>query len=150
MKILLKKDIEKLGFKYDELEVRAGYARNYLFPKGLAVLSSCVYAKRIKETLKNRFKNERILIEKSNYIKKKIQELNIKIPVKVSKNGKLFGSINNQKIMEILNSKGINIDKKFIKITGNKPIKSIGKYQAIICIHRKHSITLSFEVLSDS
>ncbi|WP_341664119.1 50S ribosomal protein L9 [Blattabacterium cuenoti] len=150
MKILLKKDIENLGFQYDELDVKPGYARNYLIPKGYAVLALPGTIKNTHEILNQRSKKESFLIEKSKEIEEKLRKLIIKIPVKVGKGGKLFGSINNQYLMKILNKEGIFIDKKFIRIPGNKVIKTIGKHQARIRLHRKREFTLNFEVLSSS
>ncbi|WP_341663022.1 50S ribosomal protein L9 [Blattabacterium cuenoti] len=150
MKILLKKDIENLGFQYDELDVKPGYARNYLIPKGYAVLALPGTIKNTHEILKQRSKKEHFLIEKSKEIEEKLRKLIIKIPVKVGKEGKLFGSINNHYLMKVLNKEGIFIDKKFIRISGNKVIKTIGKHQARIRLHRKREFTLNFEVLSSS
>ncbi|ACY40350.1 50S ribosomal protein L9 [Blattabacterium sp. (Blattella germanica) str. Bge] len=148
MKILLKKDVENLGFQYDELDVKPGYARNYLIPKGYAVLALPGIIKNTREILMQRSKKENFLIEKSKEIEDKLRKLTIKIPAKVGKGGKLFGSINNQELMKILNKEGISIDKKFIRIPGNKIIKTIGKHQASIRLHRKHEFTLNFEVLA--
>ncbi|WP_341653314.1 50S ribosomal protein L9 [Blattabacterium cuenoti] len=150
MKILLKKDIENLGFQYDELDVKPGYARNYLIPKGYAVLALPGTIKNTHEILNQRSKKENFLIEKSKEIEEKLRKLIIKIPVKVGKGGKLFGSINNQYLMKVLNKEGIFIDKKFIRIPGNKVIKTIGKHQARIRLHLKREFTLNFEVLSSS
>ncbi|WP_185869877.1 50S ribosomal protein L9 [Blattabacterium cuenoti] len=150
MKIILKKDVENLGFQYDELNVRSGYARNYLIPKGYAVLALPGVIKNIREILKQRSSKERCLVEKSKEIENKLKNLTIKIPVKVGKGGKLFGSINNQELMKILNKKGIYIEKKFIRITGNKVIKTVGKYQAIIHLHKKIELSFNFEVLAAS
>ncbi|WP_341656029.1 50S ribosomal protein L9 [Blattabacterium cuenoti] len=150
MKILLKKDIENLGFQYDELDVKPGYARNYLIPKGYAVLALPGTIKNTHEILNQRSKKESFLIEKSKEIEDKLRKLIIKIPVKVGKGGKFFGSINNQYLMKVLNQEGIFIDKKFIRIPGNKVIKTIGKHQARIRLHRKREFTLNFEVLSSS
>ncbi|WP_341658419.1 50S ribosomal protein L9 [Blattabacterium cuenoti] len=150
MKILLKKDIENLGFQYDELDVKPGYARNYLIPKGYAVLALPGTIKNTHEILNQRSKKESFLIEKSKEIEEKLKKLIIKIPVKVGKGEKLFGSINNQYLMKVLNKEGIFIDKKFIRIPGNKVIKTIGKHQARIRLHRKREFTLNFEVLSSS
>ncbi|BAR92054.1 50S ribosomal protein L9 [Blattabacterium cuenoti] len=150
MKILLKKDIENLGFQYDELDVKPGYARNYLIPKGYAVLALPGTIKNTREILNQRSKKESFLIEQSKEIENKLRKLIIKIPVKVGKGGKLFGSINNQYLMKVLNKEEIFIDKKFIRIPGNKVIKTIGKHQARIRLHRNLEFTLNFEVLSSS
>ncbi|AWU39315.1 50S ribosomal protein L9 [Blattabacterium punctulatus CPU2] len=148
MKIILKKDVENLGFQYDELDVKPGYARNYLIPNDYAVLALPGTIKNIHEILKQRYKKESFLIEKSKEIEKKLKKLTIKIKAKVGKGGKLFGSINNQELMKVLNKKGISIEKKSIRIPGNKVIKTIGKHQVSIRLHRKKEFTLNFEVLS--
>ncbi|WP_185858271.1 50S ribosomal protein L9 [Blattabacterium cuenoti] len=150
MKIILKKDVDNLGFQYDELDVKPGYARNYLIPKGYAILALPGNVKHINETLKQRSKKERFLIDKSKKIEDKLKKLIIKIPVKVGKGGKLFGSINNQELMKVLKNEGIYIDKKFIRIPGNKVIKTIGKHQASIRLHRKREFTFNFEVFTSS
>ncbi|WP_185878128.1 50S ribosomal protein L9 [Blattabacterium cuenoti] len=148
MKIILKKYVENLGFQYDEIHVKSGYARNYLIPKGLAIFASYSSIKNNNEILKQRNKKDKYLIEKSKDIEKKLGKIIIKIYVKVNKNGKIFGSINNQNISEFISKKGMDIKKQYIKIVGNKVIKSVGKYQANIRLHRKHEFLLDFEILS--
>ncbi|WP_185851825.1 50S ribosomal protein L9 [Blattabacterium cuenoti] len=148
MKIILKKDLENLGFQYDELDVKPGYARNYLIPKGYAILSFPGTGKNIHEILKKRSQNESVLIEKSKEIENKLKKLIIKIKAKVSKGGKLFGSIKSQDLMKVFNEKGISIEKKFIRIPGNRVIKKIGKYQASIRLHSQREFTINFEVLA--
>ncbi|AER40394.1 MAG: 50S ribosomal protein L9 [Flavobacteriales bacterium] len=147
MKVILKKDVENLGFQYEELDVKPGYARNYLIPKGYAVLALPGTVKNIREILKHRHRKESFLMDKSKEIEKKLKQLTIKIKAKVGKGGKLFGSINNQEVMKALNEKGIHIEKKFIRIPGNKVIKTIGKHQASIRLHRQRELLLNFEVL---
>ncbi|WP_185860157.1 50S ribosomal protein L9 [Blattabacterium cuenoti] len=148
MKIILKKDVENLGFQYDELNVKPGYARNYLIPKGYAILALPGEVKNIQEILKQRSKKESFFIEKSKEIEKKLKQLTIKITAKVGKGGKLFGSINNQELMEALHKEGISIEKKFLRIPGNKVIKTIGKHQAYIRLHRQRELILNFEVIA--
>ncbi|WP_185862951.1 50S ribosomal protein L9 [Blattabacterium cuenoti] len=148
MKIILKKDVENLGFQYDELNVKPGYARNYLIPKGYAILALPGEVKNIQEILKQRSKKESFFIEKSKEIEKQLKQLTIKITAKVGRGGKLFGSINNQELMEALHKEGISIEKKFIRIPGNRVIKTIGKHQAYIRLHRQRELILNFEVIA--
>ncbi|WP_185851234.1 50S ribosomal protein L9 [Blattabacterium cuenoti] len=147
MKIILKKNVENLGFKYEELDVKPGYARNYLIPHGYAILALPGKIKHIKEILKQRSNQENFLIDQSKEIEKKLKKLTIKIKAKVGKKGKLYGSINNQNLMNALNKEGISVDKKFIRIPGNKVIKTIGKHQAYIRFHQKSEFIMNFEVL---
>lgn len=148
MKIILKKDIEKLGFKYDILNVKPGYARNYLIPNGYAIFASNSELKQLKEILKQRNKKEDKLIEEANIKVKKLNSLDIKIFSKVKENKKLFGKINNRELSKVLLNYGININKKFIDIN-NDYIKSTGKYQANIFLHRKVKTKIFFQVLPE-
>lgn len=147
MKIILKKDIEGLGFKYDILSVKPGYARNFLFPKGYAIHAIPSEIKQINEILKQRARKEKAIIEKTNLLADKIKNTDLKLFVNVRDDGKLFGVINNNNIhKELLNNK-IDINRKCIKI--NKTIKYIGKYNAIIRLHREVEINIKFEVLKE-
>ncbi|WP_185878701.1 50S ribosomal protein L9 [Blattabacterium cuenoti] len=148
MKIILKKDVENLGFQYDELNVKPGYARNYLIPKGYAIIALPGEVKNIQEILKQRSKKESFFIDKSKEIEKKLKQLTLKITAKVGRGGKLFGSINNQELMEALRKEGISIEKKFIRIPGNRVIKTIGKHQAYIHLHRQRELPLNFEIVA--
>ncbi|WP_185882194.1 50S ribosomal protein L9 [Blattabacterium cuenoti] len=148
MKIILTKDVENLGFKYDELEVKPGYARNYLIPKGYAILSFPGMVKDISEIMKHRSKKEESIIEKSKEIEKKLKGLTLQVKAKVGQGGKLFGSVSNKDLMEVLNKKGISIERKLIRIPGNKIIKTIGKQHAIIRLHKEIEIDFNFEVVT--
>lgn len=146
MRIILKKDVENLGFKYDQLIVKPGYARNYLIPKGYAVIASPGVIKELNEVLKQRSKKEEILIKKAKQTVEKLNVLNLKIPVKVGAGGKLFGSVHAHDLVEALTKENIRIDKKFIGL-GNT-IKVIGKYQVNIRLHRQVETQFSFEVVA--
>lgn len=146
MKVILKKDIEKLGFKYDQVNVKPGYARNYLIPNGYAITATNSYIKAYNELLKQSTKKENILIKKAEEQISELKSLKIKIPVKVGINEKLFGNINSINISNFLLKKGIKINKKFIII--NK-IKKIGIYNAIFRLHRKVSETIPIEIIPE-
>ncbi|XOD69335.1 MAG: 50S ribosomal protein L9 [Flavobacteriales bacterium AspAUS03] len=147
MRIILKKDIENLGFKYDELNVKPGHARNYLIPQGYAIAASPSALKELNEVLKQRAKKEEALINKAKQIAKGLNLLNLKISTKAGRGGKLFGSVYNQDLTEALAKEGIQIDKKLIRIVGST-IKTTGKYQASIRLHRQLEAQLFFEVVA--
>lgn len=147
MKIILKKDIEKLGLKYDQVSVKPGYARNYLIPNGYAITATKSTIKEYNELLKQNTKKEDVLIQKANEIISQLKSLNIKIPTKIGLNNKLFGTITAKHISEFLLKKGINIDKKSILI---KNIKNLGSYSTTFRLHRKVSIILPIEIIADS
>lgn len=145
MQVILKKDIENLGFQYEEINVKPGYARNYLIPKGYAELATPSAKKQLQEILKQRVKKESALLEKAEQLAEQLQNIQLKIIVKAGSAGKLFGSVNNQKISESLMEKGLQIDKKFILIPGNN-LKELGKHQVRIRLHRQLEVSFSFEL----
>lgn len=146
MKIILKKDIENLGFKYDQINVKPGYARNYLIPNGYAITATKSYIKEYNELLKQSTKKEDYLIKKAEEISLKLKSLNIKITTKVGLNEKLFGNINSKRISDFLLKKGININRKFIIIDN---IKKLGTYPVTFKLHKKVNITIPIEIISE-
>ncbi|XCI74700.1 MAG: 50S ribosomal protein L9 [Flavobacteriales bacterium] len=147
MRIILKRDAEGLGFKYDELNVKPGYARNYLIPQGYAITASPSALKELNEVLKQRAKKEESLINQAKQTAERLNTLNLKISTKAGRGDKLFGSVHNQDLTEALAKEGIQIDKKFIRIVGNT-IKTTGKYQASIRLHRQLEVQFFFEVIA--
>ncbi|MGV6846561.1 MAG: 50S ribosomal protein L9 [Lutibacter sp.] len=148
MEIILKKDVEAVGFKDDIVTVKNGYARNYLIPQGFAILATDSAKKVLAETLKQRAFKEEKLIKDANKIADALKELEVKIAAKTADNTKLFGSINNANVAEALAKAGQEIDKKFIKVEGGN-IKRIGKYNTTIRLHREVIVELPIEVIAE-
>ena len=147
MEIILKQDIENVGFKDDVLTVKNGYGRNFLIPQGLAVLATSSAKKVLAETLKQRAFKEEKLVKDATKIADAIKALEIKIAAKTADSSKLFGSVNNSNVAEALATLGHEIDKKFIKVEGGN-IKRIGKYNATIRLHRDVIVELPFEIIA--
>ncbi|MGB9668553.1 MAG: 50S ribosomal protein L9 [Thermosulfidibacteraceae bacterium] len=127
MKVILIKNIEDVGKAGDVLNVSDGYARNFLFPRKLAIPAT-------EENLKALEKQKKTIMERAEKEKKKYEEIlrkientEIKITKKAGKEGKLFGSVTNKDIEEALRSKGIDISRKYIIL--DEPIKSVGAYR---------------------
>ena len=148
MEIILKKDVEGVGFKDDLVTVKNGYARNFLIPNGSAILATSSAKKVLAENIKQQAVKDKKIIDDANKIAKKIAELELKIKAKVGEGSKLFGSVNNINIQKELESNGVMIDKKIILLAGNN-IKQLGKYNAKIRLHREVLVDLSFEVVPD-
>ena len=148
MEIILKKDVEGVGFKDDLVIVKNGYARNFLIPNGSAILATSSAKKVLAENIKQQAVKDKKIIDDANKLAKKITELELKIKAKVGEGSKLFGSINNINIQKELESNGVMIDKKIILLAGNN-IKQLGKYNAKIRLHREVLVDLSFEVVPD-
>jgi len=131
MKVLLKEDIKSLGKKGEVVNVSDGYARNYLFPKGLAVEADEGIIKAVKA--QKQAEDTRLQREKERAMEqsKALSEKNLVIKVKAGENGKLFGSVTNKEIADELEKQfGIKVDKKKIEV--DEPIKSIGRYKVRI------------------
>jgi len=148
MELILKKDVENLGFKDDLIKVKNGYGRNYLIPKGYAVLATESAKKVLAETLKQRAFKEAKLIKDANKVAEALATLEIKITAKAGTGDKLFGSVNNANLAEALEAAGHKIDKKFISVSGGS-IKRLGKCQAKIRLHREVIVDFNFEVVAE-
>jgi large subunit ribosomal protein L9 len=145
MELILKEDVENLGFKDDLVLVKNGYGRNFLIPQGKAILATISAKKVLAEKLKQSQVKEKQAIEEASKIVKKLEKLELKISAK-SENDKLFGSVTNSEISKELFSKGFEIEKKCIQLSST--IKKIGSYTAKIRLHREVYYDLNFEVIS--
>ena len=148
MELILKQDVENLGFKDDVVIVKNGYGRNYLIPQGHAILATSSAKKVLAETLKQRAYKEAKLIKEATKIAEKIKELDIKISAKAGTGDKLFGSVNNINLADAISKSGIEIDKKFIKVVGGS-VKRLGKYNASVRLHREVFADINFEVIPE-
>ncbi len=149
MELILKQDVENLGFKDDIVTVKNGYGRNYLIPQGHAVMATPSAKKVLAETLKQRAFKEKSIIEAAQTTAGAIKELEIKIASKVGTGDKLFGSVNNIDLANALQKAGHEIDKKFITVAGGS-VKRLGKYDAVVRLHREVSVDLPFEVVAEA
>ena len=147
MEIILKKDVENLGFADDVVEVKNGYGRNYLIPQGLAVLATPSAKKVLAENLKQRAYKEKKQIEDAQALASKLNALEVKISVKSGAAGKLFGSVSSIDLADAFGKEGIAIEKKFINIPGGT-IKRLGQYEATVRFHREVVVTKSFDVVA--
>lgn len=148
MELILKQDVEGLGFKDDVVTVKNGYGRNFLIPGGKAILATTSAKKVLAETLKQRAFKEKKNIEDAQKAAEALKALEVKIAAKVGDGDKLFGSVNNIDVATALEKAGHNIEKKFISVSGGT-IKRLGKYNALIRLHREVSVELAFEIIAE-
>ena len=148
MEIILKKDVENLGLEFDTVNVKPGYARNFLIPQGFALLATPKNKAALEATLEARKEEEAKLIAAANAIIEKLKATTISISAKAGAGDKIFGSINNATLAEELAKAGVEVDKKYIKIPGNT-IKRTGKFSAKVRPHRNVEFEYEFEVVSD-
>ena len=149
MEVILKQDVEHLGFKDDVVLVKNGYGRNFLIPKGFAQLATASAKKVLAENLKQRAFKEKKAVEDAQKKAKALAALTIKIKAKVGSGDKLFGSISNMNLSEAIDKDGFEIDKKFITIPG-RLIKRTGSYSAKIRLHRDVIIDFPFEIIGEA
>ena len=142
MEIILKQDIQGLGYKNDIVKVKPGYGRNYLIPQGFAIIANNSNKKMIAENIKQAaHKAEKIKTNAEN-IAQAIGDATFEIGTKAGESGKIFGAITTLQISDALKAKGFDIDRKKIKL---ESIKEIGEYTAKIDLHRevKHDVKIS-------
>jgi len=149
MELILKQDVENLGFKDDVVTVKNGYGRNFLIPHGQAILATISAKKILAENVKQRAFKEKKIIDDANVLAETLKALEIKIAAKVGTGDKLFGSVNNINVAEAIEKEGQLIDKKYINVIGGS-VKRLGKYNAVIRLHREVSIDFPFEVIAQS
>jgi large subunit ribosomal protein L9 len=148
MELILKEDVQNLGFKDDVVTVKNGYGRNYLIPQGLAAMATPSAKKVLEENLRQKAHKEKKVIDAANKTAEALKELEIKIPAKVGAADKLFGSVTNIDLAAALQKEGHEVDKKFISIKGGA-IKRAGPYEAEIRLHREVVVEFAFEVVAE-
>lgn len=148
MEIILKQDIPSLGHKDDVVEVKNGYARNYLIPKGYATLATVSAKKVLAENIRQRAHKEVKIKADAEGFAEKLEGLKLTIGAKTSSTGKIFGSVNTIQIAEALNEKGFEIDRKLISID-NDHVKEVGTYTAKVKLHRDVVVNIEFEVVPE-
>ena len=150
MEVILKKDVLNCGFKDDIVNVKDGYARNFLIPQGFAVLAKDSTKKILAENLKQRSHKDASLIKDAEELKKKLIDSVLTVKAKVSEDGSsLFGSVTSSIFSEKLSKLGFEIDKKYIKLAPSTIIKKLGNYTANIRLHRDVIANLDFEVVKE-
>ena len=147
MEILLKKDVENLGNAGDLVNVKAGYALNYLVPQGFAVVATESVKKQYAETVRQRAHKEAKLVADAEALAAKIGATPVTVTVKVSENGKIYGSVTTAQVAEALAAAGIEIDKKNISLEGE--IKEVGSYTAAVKVYKAVKAQVAVNVVAE-
>ena len=148
MEVILKKDVEKLGYKDDVVKVRDGYARNFLIPRDMATIATDAAKKMHAENLKQRAHKEAKVKAEAEKMAAKLKDLTIKVGAKAGDNGKIFGSVNTIQVADALKKAGFDLDRKNISIK-NEPIKNLGTYEAVVKLHKEVAETIKFDVVEE-
>ena len=149
MELILKEDIDNLGFKDELVVVKSGFGRNFLIPTGKAILATDNAKKILAENLKQRAKKEEKLIKEAQKLANSILKIDLKISARVGTGDKLFGSISSKDLSSALSKKGKDLDKKYISIPGRN-IKRLGSYEATLRFHRNVVVKFPFEIIPES
>ncbi len=145
MEIILKQDVQNLGFKDDVVTVKNGYGRNYLIPQGFGHLATPSAKKVLAENLKQRAYKEAKVVNDAKTLAEALKAIEIKIAAKAG-GEKLFGSITNSDIAHALAKAGQEIDRKFIT---SGIVKRTGKYTASVRLHREVIVELPYEIIAE-
>lgn len=147
MKIILKEDVQNLGYKDDAVEVKDGYGRNYLIPQGKAVIANSSNLKQLEENQRQRAHKLAKIKADAEAVAASLADVALTIGAKASATGTIFGSVNNIQIAEALEKLGHNIDRKIIVL--KESVKELGKYTAKINLHKEVSVEIPFEVVAE-
>lgn len=145
MEVILIKDVEKLGYANDIVNVKPGYANNYLIPQGYAKAATASARKVLAENLKQRAHKDAKILADAQALAEKLANLPLTITVKAEE-GKIFGSVTSADIAEALAAKDITVDRKAISVDS---IKIVGEYEATVKLHREVKATVKLSVVAE-
>ena len=150
MEIILKQDVNKLGYKDEIVKVKDGYANNYLIPQGYAVVATSSNKKILAENLKQRaFKEEKLRKDAEEYAASLAKVEGLRIAAKASESGKIFCSVNTIQIADAIKAQfGIDVDRKKISIVGDA-IKEVGNHKVVVSVYKDIKPEISFEVFAE-
>lgn len=149
MEIILKKDVEKLGYADDLVKVRPGYALNYLIPQGMAVVANETNRKLLADVMRGKEKREEKMAAQINDIKGRLSGIKLTIGAKVGTTEKIFGSVTSHHVAEAIRKEAqIEVDRRKVHIVEGE-VKTLGNYTAEIGIGRDHKVTVGFEVVAE-
>lgn len=146
MKIILKENLKNLGHQGDIVEVKNGYANNFLFPRGYAVMATAGNIKMQEENNRQGTKKREKMKTDATAMSEQLKDLVINIGTKAGANGKIFGSVTPLQISQALKAKGFEIDRRKIEVDD---IKLLGTYQATLNLHRDVTVNIGVEVTEE-
>ena len=148
MKLILTEDVPNLGSLGDTIEVKAGYGRNYLLPQGIALLATGKASKELRHRLQYLEKLREGKIALANEQAEKLNALKFEIVRKAGLGGKLFGSVTNRDLVELLKENGFEFERRAILL--NIPIRNVGTHEFSVRVHTEVTVTLQIKVIGDT
>lgn len=150
MEIILKQDVNHVGYKDEIVTVKDGYANNFLLPQGLAIIATASAKKVLAENIKQRAKKEEKIREEATASAAKLSAIaGLKIATKAGENGKIYGSVNSIQLSDAIKEQfDIDVDRKKIAIKGDT-IKELGKYSAVVNVYKDIKAEFEFDVVEE-
>ena len=146
MKVILQEDVKKVGARGEVVEVSDGYGRNYLLPRKLAVEANAENLNSAKAKAENKARKAQREADEAKLLGAQLEKVSVKIPVKIGKDGKLFGSVSGSDVAKALKENhSLNVDKRKISIQGN--VTGAGIYEAIVKLHPEVTTKIKLEVI---
>ena len=147
MEVILKEDINGLGYKNDLVNVKPGYGRNYLIPQGFAVIANQSNKKSTAENIKQAAHKAEKIKSAALTLASSIGDQKLEIKAKVGESGKIFGAVTTLQLSDALKAKGFAVDRK--KISFESEVKTVGDYVAVIDLHKEVKHKVNFSVIPD-
>jgi large subunit ribosomal protein L9 len=148
MEVILKKNVDKLGYANEVVTVKPGYGRNFLIPQGYAVLATASAKKAHEEVMRQKSHKESKMLAEAQAVAAKLADVSVSIATKAGENGKIFGSVNTVQLAEALREAGFDIDRKSLKIK-DEPIRELGTFEVEANLYKGVKQTFKFEVVSE-
>ncbi|HNP99392.1 MAG TPA: 50S ribosomal protein L9 [Bacteroidia bacterium] len=148
MEVILKQDMDNLGYADEIVKVRPGYARNYLIPRSLAIIANEENRKVLAETQKQRAHKAQKIKGDAESVAKQLESITLKIGAKVGESGKIYGSVTALQLADALSKHGVIVDRKKIHLD-TEHIKSLGAYSAVVNLHKDVKAKVNFEVIAE-
>ncbi len=146
--VLLVKPVEGLGGEGDQVKVRAGYARNYLLPRGIAVPLTTANRKQVEALKKRRAVREADELTGAQDLAKKLEKVALAFAVKTGEGGKMFGAITATDVHDKLTAAGVTLEKRRIQL--HTPVKTLGQHTVKVKLHPEVTVELNFDVVSEN
>lgn len=147
MKVILMTDVPALGQRGETREVAAGYARNFLLPRKLAVPATPANLKNVEHLKRQRAKEEHRALESAKATAARIDALTLAVRARASEDGRLYGSVSAQDVVEFLEKHQVPVEKRRVQL--EEPIKAVGEYQVPVRLHSDVTATLTVSVAAE-
>lgn len=142
----MKQDMPGLGYKYDTVKVKAGYGRNFLIPRGFAILANTSNRKMIDENIRQASHKAEKLKNDATALAEQIEGLTLEIGAKAGESGKIFGAVTTLQLSDALTEKGFTVDRR--RISFKSEVKTVGEFEAEAELHKEVKATVKFKVIA--